>query len=117
MAKDTAILVIAVWIKAVFVILAEKREEVIYIFFVDERLIFTCTEELSEVKCLFIICIVAHQRSEVVGIDIDGRQGFIRIGVAHVCQIPFCLSTLLHHIVPSEDFVLCVVVKQIERCP
>ena len=76
---------------------------------------FRCSEKLAEVERLFVLHIVAHQRAEVVSVDIDGGQRLIGVAIAHVCEAPFGLGTLFHHIVPSEYFVLAIVVEQVKR--
>ena len=80
----------------------------------DETVVVACAEELAEVKGFFILHIVAHERPKVVGVDVDGRQRFVGVQLARVDQVPFGLSTLLHHVVPREDFVLAVVVEEVE---
>ena len=114
MTEDPAEGVTTIGIETVLIVLTEQVEETVHIFLVYQRIILFRAEELTEVESLLIFHVITHQRSEVIGIDIDDRQRFVWVGVAHMCQIPFGFGTLLHHIVPSEDFVFAIVIKEIE---
>ena len=117
MTKYTTIPVVGIRIKTFLVLLAQQRQKIINIIFVNECPVILCTEELSKVESLFIFGIIIHQRSEVVGVDIDGRKRSIRIRVAHVQQVPFCFGALLHGVIPCVRFLFCVIIKQIEWRP
>ena len=68
------------------------------------------TEELAEIESHVLIDKLFQQTSEVVGVDVHGRQRRIRVGVAEVGLVPFQFGTLLHHVVPCVDFILLEIV-------
>ena len=113
-AEHLAELVVGVGVE--IALLAHQAEETVNVAVVAEGAVVACAEELTEVECLLVVAVFrAEKRSEIVGVDVDGWQRLVGVRVAHVCEIPFRLGTLLHHIVPCEDFLLFVVVEQVER--
>ena len=84
MAEYPAELITAVGVEAFFVILAKEIQEVLYIFFVNKGAVVFCPKELAEVEGFLVLHILAHQRTEVVGIDVDGWQRGVGVGIAHV---------------------------------
>ena len=71
-------------------------------------------EELREVESQLLVYVFVQEVPQVIGVDVHAGQTRVGVGVAHVYFVPFGLGALLHHIVPSEDFLLFAVVKQIE---
>ena len=63
-------------------------------------------EEFLEVECrVFYILKSSKGFPEIKGKDIETRQACIRIRIAEVIDVPFCLCSLLHDIVPGVDFI------------
>ena len=72
-------------------------------------------EEFLEVECrVFYILKSGKGLPEIKGEDIETRQACIRIRIAEVIDVPFCLCSLLHYIVPGVDFIFRVVFKKVE---
>jgi len=76
----------------------------------DKTAVLVHTEELAEIESHVLIDKLLEQTSEVIGIDVHGRQRRIRVGVAEVGLVPFQFGTLLHHVVPCVDFVFLEIV-------
>ena len=96
----------------------EQAQEAVDVGIVAEMLVAATafhTEELGEVESMVAVLIVLQLQAEVVGVDVQPREGGIGVGVAVVGLIPLLLGTLLHHIVPGEDVGIVVVVEQVER--
>ena len=68
-------------------------------------------EELAEVEGLLLIAILAHQTAEIVGVDMQCRQGGVRIGIAKMIDLPVSLGLLLHHVVPCKDFIFLMIIE------
>ncbi len=115
MTEDVAIALVGKGIHTFLICFGEEIKEILNVGMMHERAIFFCAEKLSEVKSYILIGIVTHKSAEVVGVDIQTRQTCVWIMVAGVVNIPLGFGALLHHIIPRVDFVLIIVVKQIER--
>lgn len=81
--------------------------------FVDEAsVLLPGAEELAEVEgaILIVLEVVLQQPSQIVGVDIDGRERLVGVGrvVAEVVFVPLHFGALLHDVVPSKDLFLVV---------
>ena len=69
-------------------------------------------EEFLEIEGrIFYVLETCKGFAEIEGKDVQTWQTSVWIGVSKVVEIPFGLGSLLHHIVPSVDFVFLVVVQ------
>ena len=113
--EDATVLIVGIWIEAVLVILAHQIQELFHILVVNKGTIIFSAEELTEVERLFIFHKLTHQIAQVVSVYVDGWQRSIRIRLVWIICVPSLLCFLLHHIVPSVDFLFAVIVEQVER--
>ena len=88
MTEDVTIFLVGKRIATVLVLLGDKIQKCLHIFFMDKVSGFIYPEKLTEVKSHIFIHELMEQPSEVVCIDVHRGQGGVWIRITEMGQIP-----------------------------
>ena len=88
MTEDVAVFLVGKRIATILVLLGDKIQKCLHIFFMGESSVIIYPEKLAEVESHVFIHELMEQPSEVVGIDVHRGQGGVWIRITEMGQIP-----------------------------